>query len=57
MLIEGVADDFADAGKDVALVEVTPVVVSGNAVLLKRLFTNLVDKIHFGILGVFYSGQ
>ncbi|MBW8784264.1 MAG: HAMP domain-containing histidine kinase [Novosphingobium sp.] len=44
LLVEGIADDFADAGKDVEVVETAPLTICGNALLLRRLFTNLIDN-------------
>lgn len=44
LLVEGVADDFADAGKSARLIESVPVTILGNALLLRRMFTNLIDN-------------
>ncbi|MCJ8159083.1 HAMP domain-containing sensor histidine kinase [Sphingomonas sp. LaA6.9] len=44
LLVEGLADDFADMGKDVAIADAQPVTIAGDVILLKRLFTNLIDN-------------
>ena len=42
LLVEGVVDDIADTGREVALASVQPATVQGDAMLLKRLFSNLI---------------
>ncbi|HEX5182215.1 MAG TPA: ATP-binding protein [Allosphingosinicella sp.] len=44
LLVEGVVDDLADLGRDVRLARVEPATVMGDALLLKRLFANLVNN-------------
>ncbi|MET0251453.1 MAG: HAMP domain-containing sensor histidine kinase [Novosphingobium sp.] len=44
MLVEGVADDFADMGKDVRVTAAEPIVTLGDPLLLKRLFVNIVEN-------------
>jgi len=44
LLVEGVVDDLADTGQPVALAGVEPATVSGDAILLKRLFANLINN-------------
>lgn len=44
MLVEGVADDFADVGKDVRVTASEPITTVGDPLLLKRLFANIVDN-------------
>jgi signal transduction histidine kinase len=44
LLVEGVVDDLADTGRAVALAGVEPATVSGDPILLKRLFANLVNN-------------
>jgi two-component system OmpR family sensor kinase len=51
LLVEGVVDDMADTGRDVTLAGVAPATVSGDAMLLKRLFANLVAN------AVVYGGR
>jgi two-component system OmpR family sensor kinase len=41
LLVEGVVDNLADSGRDVKLAAVAQAIVSGDPMLLKRLFTNL----------------
>jgi signal transduction histidine kinase len=42
LLVEGVVDDLADTGRAVTLAGVEPATVQGDAMLLKRLFSNLI---------------
>jgi signal transduction histidine kinase len=51
MLVEGLVDDCADMGEDVAIVEAQAITIAGDMILLKRLFTNLIDN------GVKYGGS
>jgi two-component system OmpR family sensor kinase len=44
LLVEGVVDDLADLGRDVRLDRAAPATVMGDAILLKRLFANLVNN-------------
>jgi two-component system OmpR family sensor kinase len=44
LLIEGVIDDFADTGQDAVMTATEAVVVNGDWVLLRRLFSNLVKN-------------
>jgi len=44
LLVEGVVDDLADTGRDVALAAAAPATVSGDPILLKRLFANLINN-------------
>jgi two-component system OmpR family sensor kinase len=44
LLVEGVVDDLADLGRDVRLERAAPATVCGDALLLKRLFANLVNN-------------
>jgi two-component system OmpR family sensor kinase len=44
LLVEGLVDDFADMGRDVAIADVAPVTLHGDMILLRRLFTNLIDN-------------
>ncbi|MGA1806353.1 ATP-binding protein [Sphingobium sp. WW5] len=44
LLVEGLVDDFADMGRDVTLLGAEPVIIAGDMILLKRLFTNLIDN-------------
>lgn len=44
MLVEGLVDDFADMGEDVAIVDRQSITIAGDMILLKRLFTNLIDN-------------
>jgi len=44
LLVEGLVDDFADMGRDVTLTGAEPVIIAGDMILLKRLFTNLIDN-------------
>jgi signal transduction histidine kinase len=44
LLVEGVVDDLADLGRDVRLERAAPATVLGDALLLKRLFANLVNN-------------
>jgi signal transduction histidine kinase len=44
LLVEGVVDDLADLGRDVHLERAAPATVCGDALLLKRLFANLVNN-------------
>lgn len=44
LLVEGVVDDLADLGRDVHLERAAPATVCGDALLLKRLFQNLVNN-------------
>jgi signal transduction histidine kinase len=44
LLVEGVVDDLADTGRDVALTAAAPATVSGDPILLKRLFANLINN-------------
>lgn len=44
MLVEGVVDDFADIGEDVSIAGSQSITISGDMILLKRLFTNLIDN-------------
>ena len=48
-LIEVVAEDFAELGRDVRVTESDQVVIEGDSLALKRLFANLVDNaVKFG---------
>jgi two-component system OmpR family sensor kinase len=51
LLVEGVIDDLTDLGHDATLVKTTNAVVRGDAVLLKRMFGNLI------LNAVSYGGQ
>lgn len=42
LLVEGIVDDHADIGRNVELEQAEPVTVRGDALLLKRLFNNLI---------------
>jgi signal transduction histidine kinase len=44
LLVEGIVDDLADSGRDVTLAAVAPATVCGDPMLLKRLFSNLVNN-------------
>lgn len=44
LLVESVVDDFADLGHDVFVVASQPATITGDPVLLKRLFSNLVSN-------------
>jgi signal transduction histidine kinase len=44
LLVEGVVDDLADLGRNVSLGSVAPAIVVGDAILLKRLFANLINN-------------
>lgn len=44
LLVEGVVDDLADLGRDVRLDRAAPATVCGDALLLKRLFANLLNN-------------
>lgn len=44
LLVEGVVDDFADLGHDVQLSGVMRATILGDAILLKRLFANLLTN-------------
>ncbi|QAY78225.1 ATP-binding protein [Sphingosinicella sp. BN140058] len=44
LLVEGVIDDLADLGRDVALVRSAAATVNGDPILLKRLFANLINN-------------
>ncbi|MDE2410343.1 MAG: HAMP domain-containing histidine kinase [Sphingomonadales bacterium] len=44
MLVEGVVDDFADAGKAVTMVDTEPVILEGDALLLRRMVSNIIDN-------------
>ncbi|MBB5686362.1 sensor histidine kinase [Sphingobium boeckii] len=44
MLVESLVDDFADMQMDVAIVAPQPITIMGDMLLLKRLFTNLIDN-------------
>jgi two-component system OmpR family sensor kinase len=44
LLVEGVVDDLADLGRDVRLGRAAPATVIGDAILLKRLFANLINN-------------
>lgn len=44
MLVEGLVDDFADMGEDVVTVDAQSITIAGDMILLKRLFTNLIDN-------------
>jgi two-component system OmpR family sensor kinase len=44
LLVEGVVDDLADLGKDVRLERAAPATILGDAILLKRLFANLINN-------------
>ena len=44
LLVEGVVDDLSDLGRDVRLERAAPATVRGDAILLKRLFANLVNN-------------
>lgn len=44
LLVEGVVDDLADLGRPVALTKAASTTVVGDSLLLKRLFTNLVNN-------------
>ena len=44
LLVEGVIDDLADLGKPVELKEAAPATVVGDQLMLKRLFTNLINN-------------
>ncbi|MBV9930080.1 MAG: HAMP domain-containing protein [Alphaproteobacteria bacterium] len=44
LLVEGVVDDLADTGRDVTLAGAAPATVSGDPILLKRLFANLITN-------------
>lgn len=44
LLVEGVVDDFADLGHDVRTVAVEPTTISGDPILLRRLFANLIGN-------------
>jgi len=44
LLVEGVVDDLADTGRDVTLAAAAPATVSGDPILLKRLFANLINN-------------
>ncbi|RJF94288.1 sensor histidine kinase [Sphingomonas cavernae] len=44
LLVEGVVDDFADMQHDVAIKHAEPITIDGDMILLKRLFTNLIDN-------------
>ncbi len=47
--MEVVAEDFSELGRDVRVTQSEPVVIEGDSLALKRLFTNLVDNaIKFG---------
>ena len=48
-LVEVVAEDFSELGRDVRVTQSEPVVIEGDSLALKRLFTNLVDNaVKFG---------
>ena len=50
LLIEGVVDDFSDGGADVRLEASEAALVRGDAVLLSRLFTNVVSNaVKYGV--------
>ncbi len=42
LLVEGVVDDFADTGANARMAEAAAVTVTGDAMLLRRLFSNLI---------------
>lgn len=44
LVVESTIDDFADMGRDASIEPGPPVVVTGDAVLLGRLFANIVDN-------------
>ncbi|WP_188062155.1 ATP-binding protein [Sphingobium sp. KCTC 72723] len=44
LLVEGLVDDFADMGRDVAIADAAPITIHGDMILLRRLFTNLIDN-------------
>jgi len=44
MLVESVAEDFADVGKDVEVIATEPATIVGDPMLLKRLFANLIEN-------------
>ena len=44
LLVEGVVDDLSDLGKAVRLEQAEPATVRGDPLLLKRLFTNLINN-------------
>ncbi len=44
LLVEGVVDNFADMGRDVHMRQADCAMVSGDQLMLKRLFANLVDN-------------
>lgn len=48
-LLDSVADDFVELGRDVRMQEGEPVVIQGDSLALKRLFSNLIDNaVKFG---------
>jgi two-component system OmpR family sensor kinase len=51
LLVEGVVDDLADLGRDVRIERSAPATVLGDTLLLKRLFSNLINN------AVFYGGR
>lgn len=44
LLVEGVVDDLADLGKDVRMTASASVTIDGDAVLLRRVFANLIQN-------------
>lgn len=44
LLVEGLVDDFADMGQPVTIADLTPITIHGDMILLRRLFTNLIDN-------------
>lgn len=44
LLVEGLVDDFADMGHAVTIADVVPITIDGDMILLRRLFTNLIDN-------------
>jgi two-component system OmpR family sensor kinase len=44
LLVEGVVDDLADTGREVTFAAAAPATVSGDPILLKRLFANLINN-------------
>jgi two-component system OmpR family sensor kinase len=51
LLIEGVVDDFADSGRNAVMTGTATATVNGDWVLLRRLFSNLVEN------ALFYGGS
>ncbi|HZU52126.1 MAG TPA: ATP-binding protein, partial [Sphingomicrobium sp.] len=44
LLVEGIIDDLTDLGSPVSLKDAEPTIVVGDPLLLKRLFTNLINN-------------